>query len=545
MILKILLVFSIGILAALFASSSVAGSRNIRVDNPGAPCDVWYWTAVSADPNAAFDGNSNGLQNPSTFFNPGTVVTPPAIYCIPTLPLATLWSPSTVSLNNPPSPESTQDPANPASDPTSNSQGAPTIAKYTATSAVMYEWLNSAGTNAPDAEVIVWNLPASTSLPGGGYEIEFDNWCSYNDYEGSTGSQAPPSNAVPSFTWREYYFTYSGTCANYNGYDLILSASGTLVGYVDLNNNTYLNPSGSGWTAALSPAETNSALGATALFSNASGYFNNAAGYYAMYANTTGYNNNAQGSFALSSNVSGYGNSAMGANSLLSLTSGNRNVGVGNNTGTNLVGGSYNVDIGWGVGGSGDETGVVRIGNPTYAQQTYIAGVAGNVVSGAAVYVTAAGQLGVLASSERFKTDITSLSQDGDKLQQLRPVSFHLKTEPDGALQFGLIAEEVDKVFPELVIRDEAGKIQGVRYEELTPLLLSQVQQQRQQIVSMNEDLLTERAERISDEEALAAEASELAELKQQFEKLLGLNRNLQMAVEGLQAKEPSVALSR
>jgi hypothetical protein len=103
-------------------------------------------------------------------------------------------------------------------------------------------------------------------------------------------------------------------------------------------------------------------------------------------------------------------------------------------------------------------------------------------VTGAAVYVTASGQLGVLASSERYKTAIASLGAGTDKLGRLRPVSFHLKSDPTGAVQYGLIAEEVDKVYPELVVRDSAGMSQGVRYDELAPLLLSEIQRQRRQL---------------------------------------------------------------
>ena len=101
-------------------------------------------------------------------------------------------------------------------------------------------------------------------------------------------------------------------------------------------------------------------------------------------------------------------------------------------------------------------------------------------MTGAAVYVTSSGQLGVLASSERYKTGIASMGPATGKLDQLRPVTFHLKSEPGGVVQYGLIAEEVDHVYPELVIRDEAGRIQGVRYDELAPMLLNEVQKQQQ-----------------------------------------------------------------
>jgi hypothetical protein len=233
----------------------------------------------------------------------------------------------------------------------------------------------------------------------------------------------------------------------------------------------------------------NNAVGSLTLLSNTTGNFNNAVGYSALAANTSGSNNNAQGSNALLANTTGYGNSAVGANSMLNLTSGFRNVGVGNNTGAGLVAGSYNTYIGWGVSGSADETGVTRIGNPTYDAATFIAGIASTPLSGAQVVITPSGQLGVLASSERYKTDIEPITVESRKLSQLRPVRFHLKSEPGGALQYGLIAEQVASVYPELVIHDASGTIQGVRYDELAPLLLEELQIQRQHMDEMQKQI--------------------------------------------------------
>ena len=132
------------------------------------------------------------------------------------------------------------------------------------------------------------------------------------------------------------------------------------------------------------------------------------------------------------------------------------------------------------------------------------------------------GQLGVLASSERYKTSVTSMSSESEKLQQLRPVTFHLKTDPQGALQYGLIAEEVDKVYPDLVIRDEAGTIQGVRYDELAPILLNEVQQQRQE---------------------LNAEVKQRRDMQLQLEELKEQNQSILAAMAKLQAPDQRVAM--
>jgi hypothetical protein len=132
-----------------------------------------------------------------------------------------------------------------------------------------------------------------------------------------------------------------------------------------------------------------------------------------------------------------------------------------------------------GVAGEG---GVIRIGTTATQKATYIAGIYSTSVSGNAVMVSSMGQLGVAVSSERFKTAIALMGSTSGKLQQLRPVTFHLKTDPKGALQYGLIAEEVAKVYPELVIRGEKGRIDGVRYDELAPMLLNEVQKQAAEI---------------------------------------------------------------
>jgi hypothetical protein len=124
----------------------------------------------------------------------------------------------------------------------------------------------------------------------------------------------------------------------------------------------------------------------------------------------------------------------------------------------------------------------MRIGTPTAQVATYIAGIENVKLTGSAVYVASKGQLGVLASSERYKTAVSTMGAKTEKLQLLRPVSFRLKADPNGAVQYGLIAEEVDKIYPELVIRDDAGKIQGVRYDELAPMLLNEVQKQAVEI---------------------------------------------------------------
>jgi hypothetical protein len=190
-------------------------------------------------------------------------------------------------------------------------------------------------------------------------------------------------------------------------------------------------------------------------------------GHHSLYDNTTGYHNTDEGAQAIFANTTGSNNTALGLDSLFSNTTGSNNIAVGVSAGYNLTTGGNDIDIG--NKGTAGESGAVRIGTAGTHTATYIAGISTAHVTGAAVYVTSTGQLGVLASSERYKTAIMPMGKSSQKLQRLRPVTFHLKTDPAGALQYGLIAEEVNKIYPDLVIRDESGTIQGVRYDELAP----------------------------------------------------------------------------
>jgi hypothetical protein len=226
-------------------------------------------------------------------------------------------------------------------------------------------------------------------------------------------------------------------------------------------------------------ASDNNAVGYEALYSDTTGYWNNAVGSQAMKANTTGTNNNAVGFAALLNNTTGSDNNAQGFEALLSNTTGSNNTAIGYQAGSHQTTGGNNIYIG--NQGIAAENGQIRIG--TSAQTgTYVAGIYGRSVSGSAVMVSSTGQLGVSVSSERFKTAIAPMGSDTTKLAQLRPVSFKLKSDASGTRQYGLIAEEVAKVYPELVIRDQNGRIDSVRYDELAPMLLNDAQQQAAKI---------------------------------------------------------------
>src|SRR5262249_13753392 len=144
--------------------------------------------------------------------------------------------------------------------------------------------------------------------------------------------------------------------------------------------------------------------------------------------------------------------------------------------GNNLTTGAYNVDIA-NQGVAGDAK-TIRIGTQGPQNRTFVAGISGVPVSGADVVVSATGQLGVGASSARYKQDIKDMGGSTDRLLQLRPVTFKYRSDEQGIIQYGLVAEDVERIYPELVGYDVDGKVESVRYSMLTSMLLNELQKQ-------------------------------------------------------------------
>jgi hypothetical protein len=188
----------------------------------------------------------------------------------------------------------------------------------------------------------------------------------------------------------------------------------------------------------------------------------------------------------------------------------------------NVGSGSNIIEIG--NEGAGADSNVIKIGTQGTQVSAYMAGIYGNPLTGSAVYVTSSGELGVQGSSERFKTSIKPMGSSTEKLEALRPVNFLYKTDSTKTLQYGLIAEEVDKVYPELVIRDDSGKIQGVRYEELAPMLLNELQQEKRQLAAQNAKI--------------GEQSEKLRDLTQQVAELNDVKQELRAALRALQSKE-------
>jgi hypothetical protein len=210
-----------------------------------------------------------------------------------------------------------------------------------------------------------------------------------------------------------------------------------------------------------------------ALLSNTTGNYNAANGAQALYHNTTGSNNTANGYNALFNNTTLGNNTAEGFQALLNNTGAN-NIGLGVNAGSNLTTGGHNIDIG--NSGVAAESATIRIGAAAQTR-AFVAGIRGVTTANAnavPVVIDSAGQLGTMSSSKRFKKEIKPMDQTSEAILGLKPVTFQYRSDSTGTAQFGLIAGEVAKVNPDLVVRDQNGEIYTVRYEAVNAMLLNE-----------------------------------------------------------------------
>ena len=241
----------------------------------------------------------------------------------------------------------------------------------------------------------------------------------------------------------------------------------------------FSNTAGSANTAAGGKAlfnntigASNTAHGAFALFSNTTGVDNTAIGDRALNRNNEGSFNTATGAGALISNTTSSGNTATGEFALAGNTTGSDNIALGFEAGFNLTTGNFNIDIG--NRGFAGEASTIRMGTVGIHSTTFIAGISVATVIGNPVVVNDDGQLGVAPSSRRFKKEIKPMNNASESILALKPVTFHYKNDVKSIPQFGLIAEEVAEVNPDLVVRDEKGEIYTVRYDAVNAMLLNE-----------------------------------------------------------------------
>jgi trimeric autotransporter adhesin len=291
---------------------------------------------------------------------------------------------------------------------------------------------------------------------------------------------------------------------NTTGSNNTATGAGTLFA----NTGDQNTATGTGALLSNTTGENNTATGASALQGNTTGHGNTANGYDALRDNVTGNNNTAMGYRALSSNVTGSHNVALGINALATSvdanvntaigyaalqnntegvsntavgyatlfgnTSGDANIAIGDRTGYQQTTGSNNIYIGYDIEGTPGENNSCYIGS-IFGQTSSV---------GTPVYVNLFGKLGTLTSSRRFKEDIKPMNNTSEALFGLKPVTFRYKKEidPQGIPQFGLIAEDVAQVNPQLVVRDKEGKVNTVRYEQINAMLLNEFRKEHKKV---------------------------------------------------------------
>jgi hypothetical protein len=352
------------------------------------------------------------------------------------------------------------------------------------------------GNNTAEGTDALFSLTTGTDNTAIGFDALFSNTTGSENT--ATGSDALLSNTT-------------GIRNAANGFAALESNTtgvrNTATGRAALANNTTGNDNtGDGHDALFSNTTGihNTATGSFALLFSTTANDNTADGYAAMLFNTTGNRNAAVGYWALYNNTTGNNNTANGYSALVNNTTGNDNIALGNFAGSNLTTGDNNIDIG--NQGVAAEANTIRIGTAGTQTNAYIAGIYQTPVGGGLVVkVDSTGHLGTVGSSQRFKDAIKPMDKASQAILALKPVTFRYKKEfdPDGTAQFGLVAEDVAKIDPDLVVRDAEGKIYTVRYDAVNAMLLNeflkehrQVQEQQKQIEKLIAQL-KEQAEEI------------------------------------------------
>jgi hypothetical protein len=375
----------------------------------------------------------------------------------------------------------------------------------------------TAGYNtASGADALLFNTTGSNNTASGAYALYSNTTGSNNTasgyvvlYYNTTGTENTASgvNALngnttgSSNTASGYQALLSNTTGSDNtasgAYALSSNTMGTentATGFGALSNFNDTSGSADGNTAsgygALFSDTTgtvNTASGTGALYSNTTGISNTASGYQALYSNTTGTNNTASGDGALFSNTTAGYNTADGWDALDGNTTGNNNIAIGYYAAGNVSGGNSN-NIHIGSAGSSADNGAIRIGTSGTQTSFFVAGARG-VATGqnnaVPVLIDSNGQLGTISSSRRFKEDIRAMGDASEGLMRLRPVTFRYKKPfDDGSkpIQYGLIAEEVAEVYPDLVAHSADGQIETVKYQLLDPMLLNEVQREQKEM---------------------------------------------------------------
>jgi hypothetical protein len=380
------------------------------------------------------------------------------------------------------------------------------------------------GGNTAEGDNALFSLTTGANNTAIGQAALFTNTTGSNNT--ANGTDALADNTTGSFN------TANGFTALFHNTTGIENTANGLSALQENTTGSFNTANGVDALSGNTIGSVNTADGFLALFANTTGNFNTANGAAALQNNTAGSNNTAAGTQALSKNITGSNNTADGVNALFGNTTGNNNtasgeaalfrnttgssnIAVGVNAGSNLTIGNNNIHIG--NVGVAAEANTVRVGTQGNQRRVFIAGISGVAVAGSSVVINASGQLGVAASSERFKDEIKRMDKASEAVLALQPVTFRYKKniDPDGVPQFGLVAEEVAKVNPDLVVRDKEGKPYSVRYDQVNAMLLNEFLKQHRKV----QELEANDAEQQREIKALVATVKEQAA---QIEKVSG-----------------------
>jgi hypothetical protein len=320
----------------------------------------------------------------------------------------------------------------------------------------------------------------------------------------------PPDGGYPGFNTAEGQNALSG---------LTTGTGNTAVGWFSLFSNTEgsFNTALGAGTLLFNVGDQitgkgmeNTAIGTAALLNNTTGYHNTASGSSALVANNTGVENTATGYQALSSNTIGGDNTANGLQALLANTGGSLNTAIGVLALSTNTTGSSNTAIGAEAGTSiTTASNVIAIGaaGSNVSNSCFIGNIFGTIVGGTAVFVDGTGQLGTNTSSRRFKEEIRPMERASESLFALTPVSFRYKKDidPAGTQQLGLVAEDVEKVNPNLIVRDREGRPYSVRYDQVNAMLLNEFLKEHAKVEQLKKDLESKIVEQQKQIEALTA----------------------------------------
>jgi hypothetical protein len=353
----------------------------------------------------------------------------------------------------------------------------------------------SSNNTATGDSALFGNTTGSNNTANGGFAL-FSNTTGSNNT--ATGGSALSSNTTASNN------TASGESALSSN---TTGSNNTANGFQALTFNTTGGSNTANGDSALfsnTTGSSNTATGGLALQDNTTGFQNTATGNNALLKNSTGHNNTANGVQAIRGPVLGFGtgsnNTASGFQALLNLATGSNNIALGAGAGLNLTTGNNNIDIG--NPGVVAEANTIRMGIEGTQTNTYIAGIRGVMLAnGIAVYVDTNGHLGTAPSSERFKEAIKPMDKASEAILGLKPVTFRYKSDNTKTPQFGLIAEEVAQVNPDLVVHDKGGEIYSVRYDQVNAMLLNEflkehrtVQKQQKEIDILKTELQEQKA---------------------------------------------------